>query len=133
MLRTLANRSLIVCATLLCACHRLSPVEQKLVGHWQWTYLEGVGEMTLTRDHKIQVAFPESDGSGRITKATTGTWHLDDETLVLIPDQEWLRHLQELDPQRPVQSRTEVQRHRIVRLDDKKLVCEDRYTLERSQ
>ena len=107
-------------------------MEQKLVGRWQWTYIEGVGEMTFTRDHKITVAFPQSAGSRRGSLETNGTWHLEGDTLVLVPEGEWLRRQHELDPQSSP-TKAEVQRHRIIQLDENRLVCDDQYTLQRAK
>jgi hypothetical protein len=50
----MAHARIIICflaACTLVACHRLTPMEKKIVGSWQWTYIEGVGRMVFTPDH----------------------------------------------------------------------------------
>src|SRR5690349_24431562 len=85
----------------LVSCHRLSPMEQKLVGTWQWEYIEGTGHMTFTRDHKILYHLDDEgqDHSkppkDRVKVVTAGTWHLKGNTLVLSTDNEWLRAMYE--------------------------------------
>ena len=40
---------------------RLSDTEKKIVGAWSWTYLEGVGRMIFTADHRVKEGFPPED------------------------------------------------------------------------
>jgi hypothetical protein len=102
------------------------------VGRWQWTYIEGVGDMEFTPDRKIREAFPDGDDVFRSAPQSVGAWRLEGDTLVIIPDQEWLERLRRLDPQGPAQ-RLSVERHRILQLDESKLVCDDHYTLQRAR
>ena len=36
-------------------------MEQKIVGAWSWTYIEGKGRMVFTADHKLKEGFPPDE------------------------------------------------------------------------
>src|ERR1700738_4591191 len=88
-----ARWSLIVVSSIvLVSCHRLSPLEQKVVGAWSWTYIEGQGRMVFTPDHQLKLGFPPDEEKGRplrdddFTYLRSGTWHLEGDVLVTETD-----------------------------------------------
>ena len=76
----------------LLACHPPSLMEQKIVGAWSWTYIEGKGRMVFTADHKIKEGFPPDEEMGRplrdddFTYVRSVTWHLEGDVLVTETD-----------------------------------------------
>src|SRR5436853_7767365 len=79
---------LILCLSLV-SCHRLSPLEQKIVGAWSWTYIEGHGRMEFHADHTLRVGFAREELYGyrhfwqsHFVFLDSGTWHLEHDVLV---------------------------------------------------
>src|SRR5437870_6793433 len=64
------------------------PTEKKIVGAWSWTYIEGVGRMVFTADHKVKEGFPPEDPNKPairdrgFTYLSSGTWHIEGDILV---------------------------------------------------
>src|SRR3978361_509599 len=68
---------------------RLSKPEKKIVGAWSWTYIEGVGRMVFTADHRVKSGFPPEVQDGRkladyqFKWFDEGTWHVEGDILVM--------------------------------------------------
>src|SRR5215831_17894963 len=105
---------------------RLPEAEKKIVGAWSWTYLEGVGRMIFTPDHRVKEGFPKGDDerpprSDRdFAYRTFGTWHLEHDVLVLITDTD-LRPWAE-----PIMGK--IRREKIVSIDDNRIVFEGNHS-----
>src|SRR3954467_8182931 len=67
---------------------RLSDTEKKIVGAWSWTYLEGVGRMIFTADHRVKEGFPPEEPNKPairdrdFTYLSSGMWHVEGDVLV---------------------------------------------------
>ena len=67
---------------------RLSETERKIVGAWSWTYIEGVGRMVFTADHRVKEGFPPDDPNrpavrdNDFTYSLSGTWRVEGDVLV---------------------------------------------------
>jgi hypothetical protein len=126
----------------LVACHRLSPMEQKIVGAWSWTYIEGQGRMVFTADHKLKEGFPPDEEKGRPLRdddfdyLRSGTWHLEGDVLVTETDNTpyiaWFDRSfpKDTSEKRPKLER-EVKRQKITHIDGEKMVFSDGYSLQR--
>jgi hypothetical protein len=101
---------------------RLSEAEKKIVGAWSWTYLESVGRMIFTADHRVKEGFPRRDeeqpprSDRDFAYGTFGTWRLEDDVLILVTDTD-LRPWAE-----PIKGK--IRRLKIVSIDDDKIVFE---------
>ena len=86
MLRALTAVHL--CACLLTACQRLSPMERKVIGAWSWTYIEGVGRIVFAADRTVKEGFPPNDKDGRKISddefeiVQAGTWRIEGDLLI---------------------------------------------------
>src|SRR6266571_9020402 len=87
MLKARAWLNAVACLAFI-SCHRLSPMEQKIIGAWSWTYIEGRGRMVFTPDHKVKAGFPPEEEKHRplhddeFTYLRSGSWHLEGNVLV---------------------------------------------------
>ena len=116
---------------------RLSPAEKRIVGAWSWTYIEGVGRMIFSVDHRVKEGFPPDDPEKPavhdrdFTYLLSGTWRIEGDILVTdITNQPlidgWRGTLDKPDLDR------KVQRQKIVSIDDNKIVFEGNHSpLER--
>jgi hypothetical protein len=127
---------------------RLSDTEKKIVGAWSWTYLEGVGRMIFTADHRVKEGFPP-EGPNKpairdrdFTYLLSGTWHVEGDVLVtdinnqLFLDRAgrrgFLNWLFSDPPPQKFEFDRKVRREKILSIDDKKIVFEgDHSALER--
>jgi hypothetical protein len=129
-----------VCVSLLLIAsqQRLSPTEQKIVGAWSWTYIEGVGRIIFTADHKVREGFPPDEKDGRkigndefdIVRA--GTWRLEGDVLITKMDNRPLiRIIERLDPSNIPALEKKVERRKIVKIDGNKIVFDNGHSLDR--
>lgn len=109
-----------------------------MVGAWSWTYIEGVGRMIFSADHTVKEGFPPDDKDGRKISdeefeiVQAGTWRVEGDILITEMDNKPLIEiLQRLAPGEVQPFKKETKRQKIVSIDDKKMVFEDRSTLER--
>ena len=117
---------------------RLSATEKKIVGAWSWTYVEGVGRMVFTADHKVKEGFPPDDPNrpairdSDFTYLSSGTWRVEGDVLVTDIDNHLLieRFPRRSSLERPEFDR-KVRRERIVSIDDEKMLFENGSPLER--
>ena len=127
---------------------RLSATEKKIAGAWSWTYLEGVGRMVFTADHRVKEGFPPDDRNrpamrdSDFTYLLSGTWRLEGDVLVTEIDNHLLLDRFSRRPLLhkvlflpPSSHKPEVEkktkRDKIVRLDDEKMMFEDGHWLDR--
>ena len=126
---------------------RLSATEKKIVGAWSWTYLEGVGRMVFTADHRVKEGFPPDDPNrpairdNDFTYSLSGTWRVEGDALVREIDNHLLLEMfshrtllqKVFSPPNSYKPEFEkkIRRDRIVRLDDKKMLFEDGHSLDR--
>src|SRR2546423_1444713 len=124
---------------LLIACHRLSPMERKIVGSWSWQYIEGRGRIVFGSDHAVKEGFPPEENLHRPLRdddfdyLESGFWHLEGDVLV----QELDNHLM-VDPwtggesERPKLEKR-VLRQRITKIDDSRMTFDDGSWLDREK
>ena len=117
---------------------QLSSTEQKIVGAWSWTYIEGVGRIIFSADHKVRAGFPPEDKDGRkigddeFDIVEAGTWRLEGKVLVTEMDNRPLINmLEHLDPSNRPALEKKVERRKIVKIDDNKIVFDDGYSFDR--
>jgi hypothetical protein len=128
---------------------RLSEAEKKIVGAWSWTYLEGVGRMIFTADHRVKEGFPPPDATRPAVRDSdfeyllSGTWRVEGDILIIEIDNhlllEMLSHRTLLQivlflPRNSFKPEFEkkIHREKIVSIDDNKIVFEgDHSPLER--
>jgi hypothetical protein len=130
---------LLWCSLVLAACATPPLVtEKKVVGDWSWTYIEGIGRITLTADHKVIEAFPVEDENGRPTQKErfevyrAGTWRLERNVLITkVNNRPLLKTLERLTPWEVPPLRTWVDRRRIVKIDEITMVSDDGRVLTR--
>jgi hypothetical protein len=137
MLRAFTATQLCV-SLLMGACARPSAMEQQVVGAWSWTYIEGVGRMIFSADHRVKEGFPPDDKDGRkigdseFEIVQAGTWRLEGDMLVTEMDNRPLRDMiQHLSPSEvpPFEKKTE--RKKIISIDDKRMKFDDGSYLDR--
>ena len=131
-----------VASVALVACQPLSPLENKVIGAWSWTYISGKGRMVFTADHKVKAGFPPDEEMGRplrdedFTYLQAGTWRLENDVLVTeLDNTPYIAWFDSTFPngtseERPRLER-EVKRDKIVHIDGEKMVFSDGYKLER--
>ena len=96
----------------------LSATEQRIVGAWSWTYMEGVGRIIFTSDHKIRIGFPPNLKDGRTIAddefdiVQTGVWRVDGEALVTEINNTPLRKIMRLDSGNMPALETKVERRK---------------------
>jgi hypothetical protein len=128
-----------LCVSLLMgACTRPSPIEQKVIGAWSWTYIEGVGRMMFSADHRVKVGFPPDDKDGRkiddseFEIVQAGTWRLEGDVLVTETDTKPLRNIIEhLNPSEVPAFEKKTERKKIISIDDKIMKFDDGSSLDR--
>ena len=121
-------------------------MEQKIVGAWSWTYIEGQGRMVFTADHKVKEGFPPEESPGRPLRdddfmyLQAGTWRLEGDVLVTELDNSpyiaWYdRTFKDESEEMRQRSRPKlekkVERQKIVKIDSEKMVFADGYSLDR--
>ena len=113
-------------------------MEQKVVGAWSWTYIEGVGRMIFSADHTIRVGFPPDDKDGRKIEdnefeiVQAGTWRLESDILVTETDNKPLRNiLEHLSTSEVPALEKKTERKKIIRVDDKIMKFDDGSSLDR--
>ncbi len=124
-----------ICQAVLFA--RLSDTEKKIVGAWSWTYIEGVGRMIFSADHRVKEGFPPDDSDKPavhdrdFTYLLSGSWRVEGDVLVTdITNQPVIDRWGNM-PDKPEFDR-KIRREKIVSIDDKKIVFEgDHSSLER--
>ena len=126
---------------------RLSPAEKKIIGAWSWTYLEGVGRMIFTADHRVKEGFPPDDPNKPavrdrdFTYTLSGTWRVEGDVLVTDIDNQLLIDLAGRrgflnwlfsDPPSYMPAFDRKVRHeRIISIDDQKMIFEAGSPLQR--
>jgi len=121
-------------------------MEEKIVGAWSWTYIEGKGHMVFTADHKVKAGFPPEEAKSQPLRdddfeyLRSGTWRLEGDVLVTDMDNapyitwydQTFRDKSEKTRQheRPKLDR-KVERQAIVKIDGEKMVFADGYSLDR--
>src|SRR5437588_10800041 len=127
---------------------RLSATEKKIAGAWSWTYLEGVGRMVFTADHRVKEGFPLDDRNrpamlaSDFTYLLSGTWRVEGDVLVTEIDNHLflgrfsrrpLLHKVLFLPPSSYKPEFEkkTKRDKIVRLDEEKMMFEDGHWLDR--
>lgn len=127
---------------------RLSETEKKIVGAWSWTYIEGVGRMVFTADHRVKEGFPPSDSTrpairdGDFEYLLSGTWRVEGDILVTEMDNHLMREMfsrrtllqiVQFLPSNSYQPAFEryTRRDRIVGLDLEKMLFDDGHSLDR--
>ncbi|MEY2506474.1 MAG: hypothetical protein QOH01_803 [Verrucomicrobiota bacterium] len=120
---------------------RLSETEKKVVGAWSWTYLEGVGRMIFTADHRVKAGFPPPDSTRPAVRdrdfeyLLSGTWRVEGDILTTEIDNhlllEMLSHRTLLQivfflPRNSFKPEFEkkIHREKIVSIDGNKIVFE---------
>jgi hypothetical protein len=119
---------------------------KKIVGAWSWTYIEGRGRMVFTTDHKVKAGFPPEEDKGRplrdedFTYLQSGTWRLEGDILVTEMDNSpyitWYDQTFKDEPEEmwrcehPVLKK-QVQRQKIVTIDDEKMLFDGGSRLDR--
>ena len=118
--------------------NQLSPTEQRIVGAWSWTYIEGVGRIIFTSDHKLRIGFPPALKDGRkigdheFDIVQSGVWRLDGDALVTeIDNTPLIRIIEQLDPSNIPALEKTVERRRIVKIDSKEIVFDDGSSFQR--
>lgn len=118
--------------------NQLSPTELKIVGAWSWTYIEGVGRIIFTVDHKVRAGFPPDDKDGRrigddeFDIVQAGTWRLEGEILITEMDNSPLINiLEHLDPSNRPALEKKVERRKIVKIDGNKIVFDNGSSYDR--
>lgn len=118
--------------------NQLSSTEQKIVGAWSWTYIEGVGRIIFTTDHKVRAGFPPDDKDGRkigdeeFDIFEAGTWRVEGDVLITEMDNRPLIKIMEsLDPSNRPAFEKKVLRRQIVRIDGNKMIFDDGYSYDR--
>jgi hypothetical protein len=116
---------------------RLSDIEKKVVGAWSWTYIEGVGRMIFSADHRVKEGFPPDDlnkpavHDRDFTYLLSGTWRVDGDVLVTDIDNHLLiEHFRRSSLEKPEFDRTS-RRDKIVTTDENKIVLDGNHSLER--
>jgi hypothetical protein len=129
-----------VCASLalIASQHRLSTEEQKIVGPWSWTYIEGVGRVIFTADHKVTKGFPPDDKDGRKIRDDefdilwAGTWRLEGNVLVTeMNNKPLIQIMSKLDPSTCPALEKKVERRKIVNINNKKMIFDNGHSLDR--
>jgi hypothetical protein len=132
-----SSRSLLCVLFVLCACNRSSPDEAKIVGVWQSTYIEGVGHMTFTPDHKVTDAAPPVNTDGRnipndqFVVVTAGTWRLEGKELITEIDNKPLLAMYDPSSRHRPAFEKKVERRKIVELNHERMVFDDHLSLDR--
>jgi len=113
-------------------------MEQKVIGAWSWTYIEGTGRMIFSAAHTVKVGFPPDDKDGRkiadseFEIVSAGTWRLEGEVLVTETDNQPLRNvLEHLSPSEVPALEKKTERKRIISIDDKIMKFDDGSSLDR--
>ncbi|MEP7071885.1 MAG: hypothetical protein ABI839_05825 [Verrucomicrobiota bacterium] len=127
------------CVFLLTACGlRSGDAEQQIVGEWSWTYIEGVGRLTFTADHKVTEGFPPDDKDGTNLSGEefqilrSGTWRLERGVLVTeVDNRPLITILKGLTPWDLPPFQKWVDRRRIVRIDEQRVVFDDGHVFTR--
>jgi hypothetical protein len=134
--------ALLAAGLALASCNRLSPIEQKVVGAWSWTYIEGKGRMVFTPDHKVKEGFPPEEDPHRPLRdddfmyLRSGTWHVEDGVLVTETDNTpYIAWFDKTFPKDSSEKRPpldkKVERQKITSIDAEKMLFADGYFLER--
>ena len=102
-------------------------------------YIEGVGRMIFTADHKVKERFPPEDKDGtylsddEFTYLMAGTWRLEGDVLVTEMDNQPSRDLYDkISQDEPEEYRQrhrpalkkEIQRDKIVKINSKQMIFE---------
>jgi hypothetical protein len=138
MLTSLTATQLCVSLLLLGACTRTPAIEQKVIGAWSWTYIEGTGRMIFSGAHTVKVGFPPDDKDGRkiddseFEIVQAGTWRLEGDVLVTETDNQPLRKiLERLSPNEVPALEKKTERKKIISIDDKTMKFGDGSSLDR--
>ncbi len=117
---------------------QLSPTEQKIVGAWSWTYIEGVGRIVFTADHEVREGFPPDDKDGRkigddeFDIVWAGTWRLEGKVLITeMNNRPLIKLIEHLDPSNRPALKKKVERRKIVKIDANKMVFDNGYSFDR--
>jgi len=136
-------RLAVVCGILFSAyeatgAEPLSATEQKIVGAWSWTYIEGVGRIIFTSDHKVRIGFPPTLKDGRkigdheFDIVQRGVWRVDGDALVTeIDNTPLIKIIERLDPRNIPALEKKVERRRIAKIDGNKTVFDNGYSFDR--
>ncbi len=94
--------------------------------------------MMFAADHTVRVGFPPDDKDGRKISdgefdiVQSGTWRIEQGVLVTVMDNKPLiAMLQRLAPSEVPPVKNETKRQKIVKVDEKEMVFDDGYSLER--
>jgi hypothetical protein len=116
----------------------LSATEQRIVGTWSWTYIEGVGRIIFTSDHKVRIGFPPNLKDGRTIAddefdiVQTGVWRLDGDALVTeINNTPLIKTIERLDPSNIPALEKKVERWKIAKIDGNKIVFDSGSSFDR--
>lgn len=108
------------------------------MGDWSWTFIEGVGRITFTSDHKVTEGFPPDDKDGRTIRTEefdivrAGSWRLEGDVLITeMNNTPLIKIMERLDPRNRPPFEAKVERRRIVKIDDQNMVFDDGYSLAR--
>src|ERR1041385_3006028 len=79
--------SVVTLAVAATACHRLTPMEKKLVGAWKFTGLDATGLVVFRSDHTVVDLMREKDPfgwdpRGRWVPVSWGTWRLEGNDVI---------------------------------------------------
>ncbi len=121
-------------------------MEEKIVGAWSWTYIEGQGRIVFTADHKMKTGFEPEEDPGRPLRdddfiyMQSGTWRLEGDILVTETDNSpwiawydktWRDDWDEKHAARRPKLEPKIERQQISYIDAEKMVFSDGYHLER--
>src|SRR5436190_11744528 len=67
---------------LVATCHRLSPIEQKVVGTWEYTGMDFTNRVVFSEDRTVTTLFPDSQAPAKWVPAVFGTWSVEGDELV---------------------------------------------------
>jgi hypothetical protein len=116
---------------------RLSDIEKKVVGAWSWTYIEGVGRMIFSADHRMKEGFPPDDLNKSavhdrdFTYLLSGTWRVEGDLLVTDIDNHLLIERFRWGSLDKPEFDRKIRRDKIVSIDENKIVFEGNHSLER--
>jgi hypothetical protein len=136
VLKTIA---MCACVLLIASQQRLSSRERQVVGAWSWTYIEGVGRIIFTADHKVRKGFPPDDKDGRrigddeFDIVWAGPWRLEDDVLITEMDNRpLLKIMERLDPNSRPRLERKVERRKLVQIDANKMIFDNLQSLDRA-